>query len=169
VAATLAVLAVVMSMAVREIGAWAASAELADRAHAMLLHLVLTRSEAVRRNTRVAACKSADGETCATDGGWEQGLIIFHDVNNSAQREPGEEVLRREGALPPGFVLTGNQSVSDYVSYGPTGQTRMESGAFQAGTLTLCRRSANPAEARQVVINAGGRPRTQRATVPACG
>lgn len=168
VSAALAVFAILLGVAMRDLGSWMSSTELANHANAMLLTLQLARSEAVKRNARVAACKSADGQSCATEGGWEQGVIVFHDANNNALRDPAEEVIRREAPLPAGVVVTGNQNVRNYVSYGPDGRTRLDSGAFQAGTLTACRRSDQAADARQVVVNAGGRPRLQRASLAAC-
>ena len=61
--------------------------------------------------------------------------------------------------------LSGNQNVSRYVSFTPTGATRLIGGGFQAGTLTVCRESAEAGEARQIILNAVGRPRVQRSTV----
>jgi type IV fimbrial biogenesis protein FimT len=164
----MAILALVTGFGISELHSWAGSAQLADRSQIVVSSLQLARSEAIKRNLRVAVCKSGDGEGCWTSGGWEQGLIVFEDGNNNAAREPAEALIHREGALPSPLLLSGNQSVRDYVSYAPTGQTRMESGAFQAGTLTLCRRSDTPAEARQVVVSASGRPRSQRAAVASC-
>ena len=66
------------------------------------------------------------------------------------------------------ILLRGNQSVASYVSYTALGATRLKGGGFQAGTLTVCRRSGVPTPARQVILNALGRPRVQRATVASC-
>ena len=131
--------------------------------------VLLARSEAIKRNGRVVLCKSPDGYACADDGAWEQGWILFQDRNNSGSRESAEPVLERLHALPPGWRLTANTPVGRYVSYGPTGGARMaQSGAFQAGTFTLCRASTERTEARQIIINAGGRPRVQKVWLDHC-
>jgi type IV fimbrial biogenesis protein FimT len=131
--------------------------------------LLLARSEAIKRNGRVVLCKSPDGAGCAADGAWEQGWILFQDRNNSGARDDGEPVLQRLNALPPGWRLTANAPVGRYVSYGPMGGARMaSSGAFQAGTFTLCRASTERTEARQIIINAGGRPRVQKVWLDDC-
>ncbi|TFZ08723.1 GspH/FimT family pseudopilin [Ramlibacter humi] len=166
--ATLAVLAVVLGLGVPQMAAWAQSSQLAGFSNTLLFDLYLARSEAIKRNVRVALCTSADGETCSGLGGWEQGLIVFQDTNQNAVRDPGEPVLHREAALPAGWRASGNQPVRRYVSFTPMGLTRLESGGFQAGTITLCRASEGPAEARQIVVNNGGRPRTQRVQVAVC-
>jgi type IV fimbrial biogenesis protein FimT len=116
----------------------------------------------------VAICKSADGETCSSAGGWEQGWIVFHDLNNDGLRQAGERRIERFAALPAGFRLVGNFSVAQFVSYSGNGATRTPAGAFQAGTLTVCRVSPEAAEARQIVINAIGRPRVQKVMLPHC-
>ena len=70
---------------------------------------------------------------------------------------------------PAGMRASGNQPVDAYISYTGLGFTKSKTGAFQAGTLTVCRLSAQPTDARQVIVNAGGRPRSQRDTVASCG
>jgi type IV fimbrial biogenesis protein FimT len=131
--------------------------------------LLLARSEAIKRNARVVLCKSEDGATCAVTGTWEQGWILFQDRNNSGARDEDEPVLQRLNPLPPGWRLTANAPVGRYVSYGPMGGARMaSSGAFQAGTFTLCKSSTERTEARQIIINAGGRPRVQKVWLDDC-
>jgi len=156
--------------------AWVVPA-LADVVQSVRLHtgaqllsdsLRRARSEAIMRNSRVVICKSASGRTCETQAHWEQGWIVFHDANNNAVLDPGESVLHREQALPSSLSLSGNKPVSEYVSYTPYGQTKLTSGAFQAGTFTVCTRQAKEGQARQVIINSGGRPRVVTITRAPC-
>jgi type IV fimbrial biogenesis protein FimT len=70
--------------------------------------------------------------------------------------------------LSSSMRLTGNQNVARYVSFTPTGSTRLIGGGFQAGTLTACRLSPFGGEARQIVLNAVGRPRVQKSAVSSC-
>lgn len=144
------------------------SMKLASATDLFMSGLNLTRSEAIKRNGSVVLCKSAEGESCATAGGWEQGWIVFHDLNRNGLREVAEPLIRHEQPLSPGLRLSGNQHVANYVSYAPTGVARLVGGGFQAGTLTLCRRSAERGEARQIIVNSGGRPRVQKASVDIC-
>jgi type IV fimbrial biogenesis protein FimT len=165
----LALSGLLMALAIPAVGSILASVKLTSVSNALLFDLYLARSEAIKRNARVVLCKSADGATCASDGGWEQGAIVFHDVNNNGSRDPGESVIHREERSPSEIRVSGNQSVGHYVSYGPDGRSRLASGAFQAGTLTLCRQSSDSTDARQIVINSGGRPRVQKTLVSFCG
>jgi len=164
----LATLAVLLTIAVPAFNAVLVGQRLTSHANTFLATLHFARSEAVRRNGRVVVCKSSTGSACASNGGWQQGWIVFHDANNNASVDAGETVLRQVDALGPGVSMTGNAPVAAYISYTPLGITKMSSGAFQAGTLTLCRSGAAGAEARQVVVAITGRPRINKTTVAYC-
>ena len=136
--------------------------------NALFASLSLARSEAIKRNARAVLCKTADGVSCTTHGGWEQGWMVFHDTNNNAARDPGEPVVQHQGPAAPGMRLSGNTPVSNYVSYNALGTAKLASGAFQAGTFTLCPASASSTDVRQVVLSNTGRVRTQKGSVNDC-
>lgn len=145
------------------------SARISSASNVFLSGLLLARSEAIKRNSRVVLCKSADGAACSATGGWEQGWIIFHDVNNDGLRNDMEVVIRRESPLSAGVRLAGNLNVARYVSFTATGGTKLVGGGFQAGTLTVCNLSADPGEAKLIVLNAVGRPRVHTVAINTCG
>lgn len=130
--------------------------------------LMLARSEAIKRGGRVVLCKSTDAAACSTQGRWEQGWLVFHDVNNNAKLDAGEAVLARQEALPKGVRLIGNQPVASYVSYTSLGNTVTPGGGFQAGTFTLCNQSAGQNDGREIVIASSGRPRTRKVALASC-
>jgi len=134
----------------------------------LLSELNHARAEAIRRNARVVVCKSRDGQNCAADGRWDQGWIVFHDANNNAVRDAGEAVVRQVEAAPEGLRIVGNETVSDYLSFTGFGGPRLTSGAFQAGTITVCRASTQAGEGRQLVVNSVGRARLQKAMLASC-
>lgn len=121
--------------------------------------LNLARSEAIKRSVRITVCKSADGVSCTTSGGYQQGWIVFNDPNSNATVDaPGEQVIRAYGGLSEGFTLIGNVSVANYVSFVPAGVSQLsiiDGSGFQAGTLTLCK-SGYATSARQLVLSRGG-------------
>lgn len=163
-----ALVAILQSLATPALSAIVNSIQLTTVVNSLLSSLHLARSEAAKHNTRAVVCKSASGDACTTAGGWDQGWIVFHDSNNNAALDEDETVLLRQQALPPDVLLKGNMPVAHYVSFTPVGTTRYVSGAFQAGTLTVCQRSASRTDARQIVISSSGRPRTVRTTVDSC-
>jgi type IV fimbrial biogenesis protein FimT len=141
-----------------------------DRAYAEELRsmIALARSEAIKGSARAVICKSADGLSCNRDGAWSQGWLLFSDVNHNGQRDDTEPVITARQALKTGWRLTGNGSMARYVAFEPDGAPAQFSGAFQAGTFTICRASGEPTQARSVVMSATGRVRVETRTVSAC-
>ena len=167
--AVLAVSAILLSIAVPSFSGLVRSTQVSSASSDLLASLLLARSEAMKRRHRVSLCKSADGLSCTAGGGWEQGWIVFADPDGDGQRDAGELILQVQWPAPDGLRLTGTGSVARYVSYAANGGTKLAGGGFQAGTLTVCSTSAKAGKARQIVVNATGRPRTQTAQLPACG
>ncbi|MGV3572732.1 MAG: GspH/FimT family pseudopilin [Ramlibacter sp.] len=168
VAVTLAILGTLTGFAAPDMAEMIHAQRLGGVTNDVLQQLHLARSEAIKRNRRVALCTSSDGAWCAEGGGWDQGWILFEDLNNSGTRESTEPLLERLLPIPPGYRLSANAPLSRYVSYSPTGVARMTSNAFQAGTFTLCRHSLEPVEGRQIIVNTGGRPRVQKVQLADC-
>jgi len=164
----LAVTAVLVSVAVPSMEDLIDSTRVTAASNELLGGLLLTRSEAMKRRARVTLCKSADGQSCTATGGWQQGWIVFEDADGNGVRGAAEKVVRVQPPLAGNLRLTGTAPVAKYVSYAPNGATRTVGGGFQAGTLTVCAASPGPAGARQIILNATGRPRTQKVELPSC-
>ncbi|MBA3773868.1 MAG: GspH/FimT family pseudopilin [Ramlibacter sp.] len=164
----MAVMAILVPIGISGLGQAATSMRLTSTSNALLSQLHLARSEAIKRNSRVVMCKSDDGLRCTATGGWEQGWIIFHDVNSNALREEAELMIQRGAPLGGNLKFTGNINVARYLAFAPNGATRLVGGGFQAGTLTLCQQSLEANEAREIVLNAVGRPRIRRVTIDSC-
>lgn len=165
---TLALLALIPTVGAPALSAFVDSVRLRTGLNTFLATVLFARSEAAKRKTRVVLCKSSGTGACSTEGGWEQGWIVFEDTNNNAALDPGEALLLSEPALPGRVRLTGNSQLTSYLSYTPNGSANLVSGAFQAGTLTICVASDTPMPARQIVISATGRPRTAKVTLDRC-
>lgn len=155
----LAIGSVLLLIAVPSYRAWIAELQMRDRVEALVVTMSRARSEAIKRQTRVALCPSGDGRRCATGGRWEDGWIVFADQNDDGERDPDEAIVAAEPPSWPGITIRGNKPVSEYVSYTSYGHTRMTNGALQMGTLTVCRQGSNAVD---VVLANGGRVRVDR-------
>jgi len=164
----IAVATILLSVGAPSFTALLNSTRLTDASNALLSSMHLARSEAVKRNSRVTLCKSADGSSCAKAGGWEQGWIVFHDTNDNGSRESAEVIIERTHSLASSLRATGNLRVARYVSFLATGGARLVGGGFQAGTVTLCNPFASGGEGRQITLNSAGRPRVQRLAAVQC-
>jgi type IV fimbrial biogenesis protein FimT len=165
---TLSVLGTLAALATPSFVTLLQASSLSTASNEFLGGVRLARSEALRRGGRVAMCKSADGANCTQAGGWEQGWIMFHDVDHDGERGAGEEVIVRGSSARGGLLLFGNQPVARVISFAPTGGPRTPNGAFLAGTVTLCQRSAQPVPGRQIVMSSVGRVRIQQVTLDSC-
>ena len=164
--AVVAIVAVLAALAVPQAMAWRRQQQLQAQARTFMHTLQWARSQALVLRKRVTMCSSADGQTCARSGGWQQGWLVFEDDNASAARESAKRVLQRVGPLPEGIWGSGNSLVSRYVSYQAEGRGQTISGAFQAGTIRWC--STGIQTHWLVVLNALGQPRLDQEQQNTC-
>ena len=162
----LAVLGTLLALAAPNLTELRQKHQMQSQAERLLGSLMLARSEALRRQQRVTLCLRSTGDFCATKGSWGQGWVVFVDANDNAVREAQEPVLQVQESLPSFLKLEGNATVNRYVSFGAEGRSQTTTGAFQAGTLTLCQ--ADATQAWRLVINALGKPRLEKAEADAC-
>lgn len=163
----LAISAILLAMGASSFVSIAANNRLTNATNSMVTSLHLARSEAIKRNSRTVLCPSTTGTECAASGGWHQGWLVFHDINNNAVRDAGEAVILHHEGMPEGFRLTGNTLIASYISYVPTGATRTISGLHQVGTLTVCEALAGTVS-RRIIINSTGRARTTKIALASC-
>jgi type IV fimbrial biogenesis protein FimT len=170
-AETLVAMSIVASataLAVPEMSKILASMRLRAAMSAMTSGLHLTRNEAIRRNSHVVLCKSADGTDCTRAGDWAQGWIIFFDQNHNARLDAGETVLYREASIAGNIRLWGNTPVKDYTSYTSFGRAKMVANNFQAGSFFVCARSLTSTDGYRILIDRSGTPRAEKVVLPSC-
>jgi type IV fimbrial biogenesis protein FimT len=160
---TSCIVAILLSIAGPSFAQMLSGLRLKNQVDAFFASVLLARSEAVKSNSRTVMCKTKEGRSCVTAGGWEQGWIVFHDLNNNAELDEGESVVWHQQALESDIKITGNTPVASYISYTPAGTTNLVSGAFQAGTLKFCQNAQKTSETWQIVVNKTGRPKSLKA------
>lgn len=146
------------------------SNQLISATNEFLSGLQSARAEAIKQGRRVTMCKSANSSSCTTSGDWSQGWIQFVDLDHDAVADSGETVVRVGSQAPAGISIKGNTPVASYVSYGADSTSMMADGAFQAGTIRVCRTTTSFEDnARDLVLNLG-RVVVRKATVTGtCG
>ena len=126
----------------------------------LMMGLQLARSEAIRLNSTVTLCRSANGTACGSPAGWESGWIVFHDRDGDGSVTPAQAgppavaadaVLRSWGALGPRLTLRGSADVAQRVSFNARGQAR------DTGHLIVC--NNNRLEQARAIIVTLSRPR----------
>ncbi len=162
----LALLAVLLGLAVPGVAGLRSRHELQAVAEDVWSSLVLARSQALVHQQRVALCPVTADQACDPQGLWQLGWQVFVDSNHNGLRDAGERVLQSRAGLPQGMRLQGNSTVQQGVGYGADGRSESRTGAFQSGTLVLCRTGLS--EGWKIVVNALGRPRLEKTDVQAC-
>lgn len=85
---TLAVLAVVVSMAAPSFNRMIVNSRSSSLSSELTAAINFTRSEAVKRVRRVSICPSSDGESCLTSDDWAKGWLVFVDKAASDSATP---------------------------------------------------------------------------------
>jgi type IV fimbrial biogenesis protein FimT len=159
---TIAILAIIMAVAAPSFQDASVSGKVSDNANRLASSAAMARGEAIKRNSPVVMCKSADGSSCAGSGGWEQGWIVFHDVNRDGLKDAAEPVLLQEPAAPGGYKITEAADKSS-LTFQPT------SVGTTSASWRVCR--ATPSvhtQQRQADVSSTGRPSVKRVTDTSC-
>lgn len=112
----------------------------------------MTREEAIFRNRAVTLLKR--------NGDWSNGWTTMVDLDGNGTLDTTDIVILQQAGPEGDINLSGNTPVSNYIRYMPDGTTRLYSGAFQAGTLTLCHATGN-LQGIKLVLSSGGRLRQE--------
>lgn len=79
--------------------------------------LIFARSEAVKRNQRVALCASSDGASCANSPNWARGWVVFVDPDGDGHVGAEADILKRQGTLSA-VSLTGAPTNTTFLGDG---------------------------------------------------
>jgi type IV fimbrial biogenesis protein FimT len=87
----------------------------------------LTRSEAIKRSTRVDLVPSSE------DGDWAKGWVVFVDGNQNQKPDAGEEIVFMRDKVADGMTVEAKltDSAVPYLAYNGTGRTRTNGGSDQ--------------------------------------
>ncbi len=152
---TVTVIAILALIAAPSFNEAILSNKLAGYSNNFVASAQLARSEAIKRNTPVVLCRSADGQTCATSGTWQQGWIVMCKYKPA---EPGicatdgtdNLVISVQQALPADYRLSADNYA---LTFKPVG------GGATSAALTLCRAAPSAgSQERTIGVSFSGRP-----------
>lgn len=164
---TIVILAVVASFAVPSFRETVLNNRLTAQVNEVSSLISYARSEASKlQQGVVTACSSTDDASCAGNGAWETGWIVFRDIDGdrTIDTADGDELLKVGPALTGGNTFRILDLTSDsggFVQFASNGFPIPSSTGNAAGTFVICdERGAS--EARAVVINVSGQTRLAR-------
>jgi type IV fimbrial biogenesis protein FimT len=167
---TIAIVGILTAIALPSYQALIINSRMTTQANEFLTTLEFTRSEAVKRNTRVTMCKSNNGTSCLINpladltASWQPGWIVFVDGGTAGDIDGADTILKVHGALTGNSTFVGNTLVTNYVSYVSTGQALQAGGGMQSGTFTL--RSPDTTRAGRSIVLAQGTSRARVTEIP---
>jgi type IV fimbrial biogenesis protein FimT len=149
---TLSIISILLSIAAPSFSSLITEIKITTQSNELLSMLILTRSEAIKRNQRVTMCKSANNLTCTNEGNWDQGWIIFTDNPPIGETDENDVILRTHATLTGNNSIIGNQNVRNYISYTPNGRSTLANNALQGGTLYICN-ADNLAKGKKITLS----------------
>lgn len=147
---TVLVIGVILTVGIPNFSAFTSNSRISTTANDLHSSFYLARSEAARSKAPVTICASndsmADPPTCA--GSFNDGWIIFVDLDGDIAVDGGEPVLRRHPAPPSQLTITTNGAAT-YFGFAPTGLGRGDVAGTSIQTAVIC-------DGRGNVVAAGG-------------
>lgn len=137
---TVAIVGVVLAVGVPNMVAYSQNSRMTSTANDLHAAFHLARSEASRAKTFITICASANSMAAAPtcNGNWDEGYIVFLDLDGSVQTGVGESILFRQAALPEGVILKVINNAK-YFSFAGTGLGRGQVGATPSLTqVVMC-------------------------------
>lgn len=95
---TIAIVAVLVAIAFPSFESTIRSNRVATTTNELMASLSLARSEALRNPGGAAICTSTDGTLCDLSGNWNNGWIVWIDVNGDGLQDPVDDRVVRSFA-----------------------------------------------------------------------
>ncbi|QEI14277.1 prepilin-type N-terminal cleavage/methylation domain-containing protein [Cellvibrio japonicus] len=159
---TLVILAIILGIGLPSFSAQLQKTRVQTAVDLLINAIQTARSVAVAKNKRTLLI--------ARDKEWHQGWYLFVDENQNGLQDIDEPTLLLAAPLKK-VKIQGNSSVKTYISFVGTGEGRLigkspNSGAFMAGTLTIC--PEYKGTGIKLVLSRGGRLRYTPITEEEC-
>ena len=162
---TITVIGVILSIGIPSFSEFTQNSRLAGTSNDLLSSFQVARSEAARSKSNITICASDNSldanANCA--GTFNDGWIIFIDIDGDLNRAgAGENILRAHAAPASGVTITTNAG-ADYFAFAGTGLGRGNVGGNPAlQTAMIC-------DARGLDLAPGGRATARRLVATAIG
>ena len=160
---TLAIVAVLMTVAVPSFIAFQRNSELTTAANTVLGAMNTARTEAMKRNRNAMMVP--------TGTGWSSGWQVFIDTDRNGAFTAGELVIATYPAIPSYFSITGTGNAnlsSPYVLFNGSGYASDVDGALGNLTIDIARNDLSGAalleQTRRIKVANTGRVRVCKAT-----
>jgi len=140
---TVAIVGVVLAFGVPNMRQFNQNAKMTSTANDLHAAIHLARSESSRAKTNITVCPSDDGATCGADVTWDQGYIVFVDLDGDIAVDGDDAILRTQPAIADGVTLKVANDAR-YFSFAATGLGRSGVNGLNAlSQVVMCDERGN--------------------------
>ena len=129
----------------------------------------LARNTAITTNSRVTMCASASGTGCEITG-WDNGWIVFGDLNSNGAVDVGETIVSASAAVEGLSIQSGEFPAA--LMYRPNGRAMTAALTGNSGEFAVCDFRGDD-HAKVILVEISGRPRMSETRAsgapPSCG
>ncbi|MFK8032124.1 MAG: GspH/FimT family pseudopilin [Gammaproteobacteria bacterium] len=123
----------------------------------------LSRSEASKRKLPVAICTSDNAlnegsESCSSSVGWNEGWLVYADVNLSGNFDTGDVVIQRQDTQSPDLEMLGSNDIKNEIFYLPNGFAQLPLDTTSNRYIVYCNADREDRFSRVLSISNSGRP-----------
>jgi type IV fimbrial biogenesis protein FimT len=157
----LSIIAVLTTLAAPSFVQLIRSNSMSSSVNAFMADMRFARSESIRRGGAIVLCRSDNPEgaspVCGSGSEWVGGWIIFHDLDNSGDRNTGDVVIRVQAPITTmdSIIASGTSSLTTF-RFSATGRLQGQSSSTQ---LSFGGSSFDNSQKRVVCVNLSGRVR----------
>jgi type IV fimbrial biogenesis protein FimT len=137
-AVTLVIAGIVTAVGLPALTQFMDNGKISSSTNLLLGSIGMAKETAINDNVRVAMCRSTNGTSCAADGDWRDGWIVFIDGETVGTKDAKDTILAVQSALTSGGPISSKGNVANYISFLYSGKTRTVAGAELNGSLTVC-------------------------------
>jgi len=155
----MAIVAILLSTGVPAVKKYTWNLRLRTAMDTLQTDLNLARAHAISHNTEVVICPAIDAADCSRSSAWQNGWIVFIDLNADHRRQASEAIVKHAGAVE--FLDIASSRSRSYLRFYPNGSAP---GSYVS--IVFCdRRGAE--HAGKIVVSNTGRIRSESGGVTA--
>lgn len=158
---TLAIIAVLTSIALPSFTNMMAGNRLASSGNQMLAAVMQARAESFKRGKQIVMCKSSNATVCNNAAAWSDGWIVFVDDSGDGIRQSASvnEPILRVGETVTGMTIVGSNGAANSIVFTPRGATTLTNAA---PTITF---GISGQERRELIVTPTGRASIRKGSV----
>jgi len=161
---TLVMLAILLAVAAPSMAALKTRSASTATHNLLMSSFATARHHAITYRHLTTICPGSSEAGCRSDGLWSDGWIVFVDRNGNGRLDPGDTLVRSEGAIPSGLQASSGAG-RPRATFRPSG--------LAGGTNLTLRICADGSAQAAVVLSNTGRARAanadELAALPGCG